>query len=545
MKAAMISLTVVLGLLVAPINAVPIIAKRDDDVASCPVTLHGPSGNAYFAFSTNLSIQTAREACASCYGGSLANVGAADLQFLGSNLESASWIKAWNGDDYSGSCLTIQFNAGAQPGVGIDANCGSQMWPLCTASTEQAEGLQRIEEEQEAEEETIITLAVPYKQSDAAPTPETVIVHDVALEPTKVDAEDNAVVPDATRPAEPAVTCPKKSDGTYHIDGSCIEAAEEAVAVIVVEEPTKVVGEAKVQEVVPSSTAPAGPCVTCPGHGVVAAEVVLEEPTKVVKDAINTVSPDSTSPAAPCVTCSSPEVNAAEVIVEQSTKVETEANADVVPDATRPNEPAMTCPKKPDGNYETESSCIQSEKFAAAVVVEEPTKIVAEANAVVPGSTGPVSSDVTCPRSVNSQIQTDGCIVHEEAATVVQEEVAAPVAPVAEVIVPAAEPVVPAAEITAPIVAEVAVPAAAEAPAPAPAAAVEAVDALTIEKEKVQAAFEEDTGSCSSQLALGEQDPLVNEYMIETLSETATCSKARQEALAADVQARVTRYEAA
>jgi hypothetical protein len=66
------------------------------------------------AFSTNLSIQTAREACASCYGGSLANVGAADLNFLGNNLESTSWIKAWNGDDYSSGCLTIHPSAGAR-----------------------------------------------------------------------------------------------------------------------------------------------------------------------------------------------------------------------------------------------------------------------------------------------------------------------------------------------------------------------------------------------------------------------------------------------
>lgn len=48
MKTATISLTVVLGLLVVSANAAPIIAKRDDDVASCPATLRGPSGNAYF-----------------------------------------------------------------------------------------------------------------------------------------------------------------------------------------------------------------------------------------------------------------------------------------------------------------------------------------------------------------------------------------------------------------------------------------------------------------------------------------------------------------
>ncbi|KAH7026948.1 hypothetical protein BKA57DRAFT_526296 [Linnemannia elongata] len=570
MKTATISLTVVLGLLVVSANAAPIIAKRDDDVASCPATLRGPSGNAYFAFSTNLNIQTAREACASCYGGSLADVGAADLQFLSKNLESASWIKAWNGDDYSSSCLTIQPSAGAQPGVGIDATCASQMWPLCTAGAGQSEGLQRIEEEQPSGEETIITLAVPYKQANATPVSESATVLDVALETTKVDAEVNAVVPDATHPAEPTVTCPKNPDGTYQTDGSCIEPAEEAAAIVIVEEPTKVVDEAIAQEVVPDSTTPAGPCVTCPGHGVVAAEVVLEEPTKIVADVINAVIPDSTTPVAPCVTCPGPEANAAEVVVEQ------------------------------------------------------PTKVAAEVNAVVPDSTGPSGPEVTCPRGVNGEIQTDGCIVHEEAAAVVQEEVVAPVAPVAEPIAPAAEPIAPAAEpiapaaepiapvaepiapaaepiapvaepiapaaepvvpttepiapaaepivpaaepiaptaepiapaaeplapapeITAPAVAEVTAPVVAEATTPNYCRSLcpyETVDTLTLEKEKVQAAFEEDTGSCSSQLAMGEQDPLVNEYVIETLAETATCSEARQEALAADVQARVARYEA-
>jgi hypothetical protein len=44
----MVSLTAVLGLLVVAVNAAPIIAKRDDNAASCPGTLRGPSGNAYF-----------------------------------------------------------------------------------------------------------------------------------------------------------------------------------------------------------------------------------------------------------------------------------------------------------------------------------------------------------------------------------------------------------------------------------------------------------------------------------------------------------------
>ena len=141
----------------------------------------------------------------------------------------------------------------------------------------------------------------------------------------------------------------------------------------------------------------------------------------------------------------------------------------------------------------------------------------------------------------------------------VAEPTAESITPAAESITPAAEPVAPAAEVTAPAIAEATVPviaevttpvvaedaalATAEVCAPAPAAAVETFDVLTLEKEKVQAAFEED--SCSSQLAIGEQDPLVNEYVIEILAETAACSEARQEALAADVQDRVARYEAA
>lgn len=339
-----------------------------------------------------------------------------------------------------------------EPGVGVDAACASKMWPLCTASAEQVEGLQRIEEEQpQTGEETISTLAVPYKQEDAASATETIAVLDATLAPTKVDAEVSTAAPDATRPDGPKVTCPKKPEGTHQTDGACVEETQEALAVA----------------------------------------VVNEEPTK----------------------------------------VEVEDNA-VVPDATHPIEPTVTCPKKSSGDYQSKNNCIQSEEVVAAVVVEEPTKVAAGDNAVVPDATGPISPDVTCPRGVNGQIQTgSNCVVPEEAAVVVQEESTALVAP-------AAEPV-------APTAAEPPAPATAEVLNPTPAAAAEIIDALTVEKEKLQAAFEADTGSCSSQLALGEQDPLINEYMIETLSETVGCSEARQDAITADVQARVARYEAA
>ncbi|KAF9900816.1 hypothetical protein EC991_006875 [Linnemannia zychae] len=579
MKNAMISLTVVLGLLVVANNAAPI-ARRDDDADSCPATLRGPSGNAYFAFSTNLSVQTAREACASCYGGSLANVGAADLQFLGKNLESSSWIKAWNGDDYDSSCLTIQPKAGAQPGVGIDATCASQMWPLCTASAEHAEGIQRTQEEQEQTGETIITLAVPYIQK-YAPAPEAIAVQDdatavAALEPTKVDAEVNAVVPDATGPVDPTVTCPKKPDGTYQTDGSCIEPIEEAAAVVVVEEPTKVIDDsAKEQEVVPDSTTPAAPCVTCPGPDATPAEVVLEAPTKVV-DEVNAaleVVPDSTSPAGPCVTCPGHGIEAAEVVTEEPSKVVAEVNPEVVvPDATHPIEPTVTCPRRPEDSIDTEG-CIQSQEDAAAVVIEEPAKVDAEANNAAVPEVAPVIEAAASVAEAAAPITEATVPVVETVAPVVEAaapvaEAAAPVVeaetpvvetetpvveaetPIVEAAVPVIEAAVPVVEADAPVV-EAAVPVvetvapAAEVAPVTPTASAETVDSLATEKEKIQAAFEADTGACSSQLALGEQDPLVNEYVIATLSDTASCSEARQEALTADVQDRVAHYEAA
>ncbi|KAG0197186.1 hypothetical protein BGX28_009307 [Mortierella sp. GBA30] len=63
-----------------------------------------------------------------------------------------------------------------------------------------------------------------------------------------------------------------------------------------------------------------------------------------------------------------------------------------------------------------------------------------------------------------------------------------------------------------------------------------AEDPLLVEKEKVRAAFEDENEACSTLLAKGEQDPLVNEYMIETMADTASCSEARQEALLRDAQ---------
>jgi len=66
----------------------------------------------WIAFSSTLNNKVAQQACASCYNGFLADVSVTDMQFLAENLEQTSWIKSWNGDDYSGSCMTIQPNGG-------------------------------------------------------------------------------------------------------------------------------------------------------------------------------------------------------------------------------------------------------------------------------------------------------------------------------------------------------------------------------------------------------------------------------------------------
>ncbi|KAF9921704.1 hypothetical protein FBU30_008225 [Linnemannia zychae] len=548
MKNAVISLTVVLGLLATVNNAAPIF-KRDDTNA-CPATLRGPSGNAYFAFSTNLDVQTAREACASCYGGSLANVAATDLQFLSNNLESASWIKAWNGDDYSNSCLTIQPIAGAQPGVGIDAMCSSMMWPLCTASAEQAEEVQRNQEVQgQAGDATIITLAVPFVSKGAPVASEQVVIPDATAEtPTTTDANVNTVIPDATRPADPVVTCPKKPDGAYSTDGSCIIPAEEAAAVVIED------SNANTQEVQGSSN---------PG----------------------------------------PELNAAtEVVVEAPTKTDTDFDA-IAADATRPVDPAVTCPRRPEDNSQTEEGCVQSEEAPAAIVIEEPTNVAAEAVNAIPDATHPEETAAVVQEEapvapVAPEEAPVAPVVQEEApvapvapeeapeapvapvapeeapvapvapeeapvapvapeeapvAPVVQEE--APVAPVAPEEAPVAPvvqeeaPVAPVVQEEAPVapVVQEEAPVAPVAPEEAPVAPVvqedttvsaDSVDPLAIEKESVRAAFEADTSACSSLLALGEQDPLVNEYVIENMLETVSCSSARQGPI-------VTEYEAA
>ncbi|KAF9969030.1 hypothetical protein BGZ65_012348 [Modicella reniformis] len=48
--------------------------------------------------------------------------------------------------------------------------------------------------------------------------------------------------------------------------------------------------------------------------------------------------------------------------------------------------------------------------------------------------------------------------------------------------------------------------------------------ALAQEKEMFRAAFEGEEEACSTELAMGEQDPLVNEYVIEKAAHNAKCS---------------------
>ncbi|KAF9217636.1 hypothetical protein BGZ59_001996 [Podila verticillata] len=162
-KSKLLSLPFVLGLLLSTASASPIpnsnrLSRRDEQPQDCPGTLRGPSGNAYFAFSSNLNNQVAKEACASCYGGVLANVAVSDWQFLGANLEQSSWIRSWNGDDYSNSCLTLQPSGGLEPGVGVDSACASLNWPLCQATTDIPDGVARIE----GDATTLISLALKY-----------------------------------------------------------------------------------------------------------------------------------------------------------------------------------------------------------------------------------------------------------------------------------------------------------------------------------------------------------------------------------------------
>ncbi|KAF9962811.1 hypothetical protein BGZ65_007830, partial [Modicella reniformis] len=194
-----ISLTVVLGLLIGSSNSAPILQnhvplqRRDDTPQACPGTLGGPSGNAYFTFSTNLSNNVAQQACASCHSGVLADVSVADLEFLSSNVEQGSWIKSWNGDDYSSSCVTLQSSSGT-PSVGIDTSCISELWPLCVAQAHLVDDTQRLEMLEGNAGVSLSALAVPYSPSVATKTPNVAIDSNVSI-PEVGEVDKNASVP--------------------------------------------------------------------------------------------------------------------------------------------------------------------------------------------------------------------------------------------------------------------------------------------------------------------------------------------------------------
>ncbi|KAF9950405.1 hypothetical protein BGZ72_007956, partial [Mortierella alpina] len=221
---AILSITAVFGLLIATAPAAPIagsrLERRDE---SCPGTLRAPSGNSYFAFNTNLNNQVAQEACASCYGGVLANVGITDMQFLTANLEQTSWIRAWNGDDYAGSCLTLQ-PSGGTPMVGVDSACASEIWPLCVTNADLANNGQPIEAQNVA---TLSALAVPFVRRDMS--------WQQAVEPAVVPAPvagnvegtvsaiiDGEIVPDPSKPAVPEVTCSKRVEVAVTVEGDTL-----------------------------------------------------------------------------------------------------------------------------------------------------------------------------------------------------------------------------------------------------------------------------------------------------------------------------------
>ncbi|KAG0331294.1 hypothetical protein BG000_011039 [Podila horticola] len=344
-KSKMLSLPFVLGLLLATVSASPIphsrLSRRDEQPQACPGTLRGPSGNAYFAFSTNLNNEVAKIACASCYGGVLANVGVSDLQFLGANLEQSSWIKSWNGDDYSNSCLIIQPSSGAEPGVDVDGACASQNWPLCQATSDIPDSLLRVEDSV-----TLNSLAVAYTLSQETPKAETDKNIVAALETT-----DNG-----TETAE---------TGLIASNGANVD--------------------------IPATT----------------------KQTTTQPQTADPVTVDTTPEAVP------------------------------VPETVNQEAPVAVTEQKP---------------WTAAVIAEAPTP-VAEAPAPI----------VETPASITE----------------------------------------------------------------APARVAQSVDPLMADKEKVRAAFEENLQACSAELAYGEQDPIANEYMIEHMAETASCSQARYAAQAA------------
>ncbi|KAG0252970.1 hypothetical protein BG011_006622 [Mortierella polycephala] len=212
-SATVLSLTAVLALFSASINAAPISSKNirltKRGPSSCPERLQGPSGRAFFAFKTGMNNKDAMEACASCYGGVLADVNSIDMELLDKNPKLAYWIKARNGDNRSESCLTLTPTNTAEPDVIVGANCASQNQPLCVAGTEQHKSEQRLQARQDNAE-------------DPAPEPSTA-TDDPASEQVTPTIEEG-VVADGTGPSNPEVTSPRAPDSNGDI--TAIESTE-------------------------------------------------------------------------------------------------------------------------------------------------------------------------------------------------------------------------------------------------------------------------------------------------------------------------------
>ncbi|KAF8936293.1 hypothetical protein BGZ58_004358 [Dissophora ornata] len=480
-----VSLTVVLALLIAPNNAAPIVNKsvrlsrRDDSPAACPGTLRGPSGNAYFAFSTNLNHQVAQEACASCYGGGLADVAVADLQFLASGVQQYSWIKSWNGDVYSDSCLTFNPSGGSAPAVGVDASCQQELWPLCVASSNGAagpDGSVKFEGMEGDDGSSITTLAVPFPMGSSPEAPNTV-----------TNSEAPVVAPEGNNP-NPDVQVVEDEKTT---EKTVSENGEDAIAVA------------------EDSAAPSLSEVTSPRHDEVTA-TILED--NVQPDSTVPLNPEVTSPRSPKGE-EGPDMDVEVVEMAGDLPVPAASEEPAPTDNNAPEAPAATEPAPTDDNVLATEPAPTGDNIPAATEPAPTGENVLAATEPAPtGDNVPATTEPT-PAGDNTPVANEPTPAAEDA-------------PVAEEQVPAAEE--PVAEEPAPTVEST--PVAAE-PAPAMVPVTgegmkdqdQDQDALLTEKEQFRAAFEEESEACSNNLAKGEQDPLVNVYMIEKSAHTASC----------------------
>ncbi|KAF9426312.1 hypothetical protein BGZ94_006700 [Podila epigama] len=418
-KSKMLSLPFVLGLLLSTASASPIpydgrLIKRDAASNACPGTLRGPSGQAYFAFSSNLSNKVAQEACRSCHGGVLANVGATDLQFLAQNLEQTSWIKAWNGDDYGGSCMTIQ-PAGGTAGVNVDPTCASRNWPLCQAAAAAAgpDGTVRIEGEV-TNGETINNLAIPYigAPEEEASADNIIVQAPEAVNPIPQDDDTvTAPAPEVASSSEvpaPGAAADASSEQTF-FDAPDSEAEEPAADVwgpsaeVETPSPDAVVSEA---ETPAADAAPATPEAETPAADAAPATPEAQTPAADASPA----TPEAQTPAADAAPATpeaqAPAADAAPATPEAQAPAADAASA--APEAAAPAADAST-PAAP----ETETTPAVTEPEASSAVAESPSA----------GST-PVAAVVeeASPASASSSSEEEGLAIDKERVRAAFEE---------------------------------------------------------------------------------------------------------------------------